>query len=69
MEQFKALSYKNFLLWRRGYVGSFLEIILPIALFCLIFIIRINVPTNQIQEQQFLGNTNYTPIILSSAPA
>ena len=69
MQQFKALSYKNFTLWRRGFIGSILEIVLPVALFCLIFIIRANVPLNTINEQQFLGNSNYTPVILSSAPS
>ena len=65
MQQFKALAKKNFLLWRRGFFPSFLEIVLPIVLFSLVAIIRDYVDVIDEPARQFVGNDEATLRLLS----
>ena len=65
MQQFKSLAKKNFLLWRRGFFSSFLEIVLPIVLFSLVAIIRDYVDIIDEPARQFVGNDEATLRLLS----
>jgi hypothetical protein len=40
MGQFKALSYKNWILWKRNTCGNITEIIIPIVFIALNILIR-----------------------------
>ena len=65
MKQFKALFIKNWILWKRGLIGSLLEICLPIAIFCIFFALRSSVTITSSQESQLIGNSTYTVPITS----
>jgi hypothetical protein len=53
MGQFSALFVKNWILYKRGWVGSFFEIIVPIVF--MVIVRRLAVSTDYV-ETQFVGN-------------
>lgn len=60
MEQLKALSMKNWLLYKRNIIRSFAEIILPVACIFFIIFIRNLAEIVEYEEQQFLKNETLT---------
>lgn len=52
----KALTKKNFILWKRNPCCSICEILLPTLLCCVLFIMRNNIKRNDIPEMGFLTN-------------
>jgi hypothetical protein len=63
MSQFKALSRKNWILWKRGLCGNITEIIIPIIFIAFIVVIRKLVTVDTYAEQSFLSNPFYTKSI------
>jgi hypothetical protein len=63
MGQFKALSEKNWILWKRNYCGNIIEAIIPIIFIAFLAAIRKLVTIETFQEQSFLSNPQYTASI------
>lgn len=63
MGQFRALSEKNWILWKRGYCGNIIEVIIPIIFIAFIAAIRKLVKVEAFPEQSFLINPTYTAAI------
>lgn len=63
MGQFKALSEKNWILWKRTYCGNIIEVIIPIIFIAFIVAIRKLVSVEVFEEQSFLSNPFYTSAI------
>jgi hypothetical protein len=40
MSQFKALAYKNWILYKRSWLGSLLELLLPILFVVFVYVVR-----------------------------
>lgn len=57
MRQFTALMLKNWKLYKRGIVGSALEILVPVAFILLVLLIHIKIPPTQVDAQSFVNNT------------
>jgi hypothetical protein len=56
MGQFSALFVKNWILYKRGWVGSFFEIIVPIVFMVFVVIVRRLAVSTDYVETQFVGN-------------
>lgn len=52
--QLKALTKKNFILWKRNPCCSLCEIILPVLLCCLLFIMRSYIEINKIEPKSYV---------------
>ena len=63
MGQFKALSQKNWILWKRSLCGNITEIIVPIIFIAFIVVIREIVTVDNYAEQSFLSNPVFTKSI------
>lgn len=63
MGQLSALFYKNWLLYKRGWIGNIIEILVP--LFFILFVVMIKKidPPVTYQEQDFITNTTYSKTI------
>lgn len=56
---FFVLFKKNLILWKRGWVQSVLEILIPAAFALLFGIFRYIIPYVDIKETSFVANSNY----------
>lgn len=65
MQQFKALTTKNLILFKRNKISSVLEFLIPIAFALLLIVVRKMSDQIHFQEQQFLKNTTFTHTIIS----
>ena len=59
MGQFKALAGKNWILYKRGIVGSVIEILLPIIFVAFVLLVRKLATVQTIEQQSFVGNNTY----------
>ena len=60
MGQFKALSQKNWILWKRSLCGNITEVVIPIIFIAFIVAIRRLITVDVYESQSFLTNPNYT---------
>lgn len=62
MGQFSALLVKNWILYKRGWVGSVFEILVPVLFVAFVVAIRRLATITDYEETQFVGN-NLTLIV------
>lgn len=62
MGQFSALFIKNWILYKRGWVGSLFEMLVPIVFVAFVIVVRRLAISTNYDETQFVGN-NLTFII------
>ena len=60
MGQFKALNIKNWILAKRAFCGTLLEILIPIFFMIMIVLIRNLAKVDHYDQQSFLGNPLFT---------
>ena len=60
MGQFKALSQKNWILWKRSPCGNIIEVLVPIFFIAFIVAVRRLIVVDVYESQSFLTNPNYT---------
>ena len=60
MGQFKALSKKNWILWKRNLCGNITEVVIPIIFIFFVVAIRRLITVENYESQSFLTNTNFT---------
>jgi len=62
MGQFSALFTKNWILYKRGWVGSVFEILIPIIFVVFVVVVRKLATVTDYAQTQFVGN-NLTFIV------
>lgn len=55
MSQFRALATKNWILFKRSWFGSIVEVVVPIAFVAFVFMIRNLAVVTHYDETQFIG--------------
>ena len=66
MGQFKALTHKNWTLYKRSCCANIIEILVPI-IFCLLMLLIIGlIDKDDFKEQAFLSNSTYTKEIIGN---
>jgi hypothetical protein len=60
MGQFKALSKKNWILWKRSWCGNIVEVLVPILFLFFFALNRQLIDIRTYEEQQYLTNSSYT---------
>jgi hypothetical protein len=60
MGQFKALSVKNWILYKRGVLGSVLEMVIPIIFICFLILVRRLAKIDTYDSEQYLANPGLT---------
>jgi hypothetical protein len=60
MGQFRALVYKNWILYKRGIIGNIIEILIPILFVAFTIAVRKLATVTTYEEQSFIANSNYT---------
>lgn len=58
-EHYKALLYKNWILWKRRKLESTLEILLPIFIFITIGLVRSSVSITEYEDSSYINNARY----------
>ncbi|CAG9335868.1 unnamed protein product [Blepharisma stoltei] len=56
---FKALVYKNWILWYRRPLGSFCELFFPILVFIVLYWVRTQVTSDEYEAESYLNNATY----------
>ena len=58
--QFKALFKKNFIVWRRSLFGSLCELLFPVILILLFYIIKVTTTEETYSEKSYIGDCKYS---------
>lgn len=66
MQQFKALTVKNWILFKRNKIASILEFVFPIGIAFLLIFFRQLADIDYFPEEQFLTNNNLTKTIIGN---
>ncbi|CAG9325453.1 unnamed protein product [Blepharisma stoltei] len=66
-QHYKALMYKDWILWRRRTLGSVCEVLFPVIVFLLLAVIRAGLGSEEVDAESYLSNIEYVRPSTSNA--
>ncbi|CAG9322388.1 unnamed protein product [Blepharisma stoltei] len=66
-QHYKALMYKDWILWRRRIFGSVCEVLFPIIVFLLLALIRASLGSEEVDAESYLSYAEYVKPSVSNA--